>query len=89
LTRTDNGWIDEADPAYEQLSVWRMDAAGKTHLQSLASLDVGALYLGRVASDMTLREAGVGQQLGQLRSAGMYLTNAGQAGALQQIDLVA
>jgi hypothetical protein len=38
---------------------------------------------------MTLREAGVGQQLGQLRSTGMYLTNAGQAGALQQIDLVA
>ena len=84
-----NGWIDEADPAYEQLSVWRMDAAGQTRLQSLASLDVGALYLGRVASDMTLREAGVGQQLGQLRSTGMYLTNAGQAGALQQIDLVA
>ena len=84
-----NGWIDEADPAYEQLSVWRMDAAGQTTLQSLASQDVGALYLGRVASDMTLREAGVGQQLGQLRSTGMYLTNAGQAGALQQIDLVA
>lgn len=84
-----NGWIDEADAAYTQLSVWRMDAAGQTHLQSLASQNVGALYLGRVASDMTLREAGVGQQLGQLRSSGLYLTNAGQAGALQQIDLVA
>lgn len=84
-----NGWIDEADPAYAQLSVWRMDAAGQTRQQSLASLDVGALYLGRVASDMALREAGVGQQLGQLRSTGLYLTNAGQAGALQQIDLVA
>ncbi len=84
-----NGWIDEADPAYEQLSVWRMDAAGKTRLQSLASQNVGALYLGRVASDMTLREGGMGQQLGQLRSTGLYLTNAGQAGALQQIDLVA
>ncbi|MBY0463955.1 MAG: hypothetical protein K2W33_03315, partial [Burkholderiales bacterium] len=84
-----NGWIDEADPAYAQLSVWRMDAAGQTHLQSLASQNVGALYLGRVASDMTLREGGMGQQLGQLRSSGMYLTNTGQAGALQQIDLVA
>jgi len=84
-----NQWIDEADPAYARLSVWRMDAAGQTSLQSLASLDVGALYLGRVASDMTLREGGTGQQLGQLRSTGLYLTNAGQAGALQQIDLVA
>lgn len=84
-----NGWIDEADPAYAQLSVWRMDAAGQTRLQSLVSQDVGALYVGRVASDMTLREAGVGQQLGQLRSTGLYLTNGGQAGALQQIDLVA
>ncbi|HRK39194.1 MAG TPA: hypothetical protein PK347_12465 [Burkholderiaceae bacterium] len=84
-----NQWIDEADPAYARLSVWRMDAAGQTSLQSLASLDVGALYLGRVASDMTLREGGAGQQLGQLRSTGLYLTHAGQAGALQQIDLVA
>lgn len=84
-----NQWIDEADPAYARLSVWRMDAAGQTRLQSLASLDVGALYLGSVASDMTLREGGTGQQLGQLRSTGLYLTNAGQAGALQQIDLVA
>ena len=89
LDSDSNGWIDEADPAYAQLSVWRMDAAGQTRLQSLASQDVGALYVGRVASDMTLREAGVGQQLGQLRSTGLYLTNAGQAGALQQIDLVA
>lgn len=89
LDSDSNGWIDEADPAYAQLSVWRMDAAGQTRLQSLASQDVGALYVGRVACDMTLREAGVGQQLGQLRSTGLYLTNAGQAGALQQIDLVA
>jgi len=89
LDSDSNGWIDEADPAYAQLSVWRMDATGLTRLQSLASQEVGALYVGRVASDMTLREAGVGQQLGQLRSTGLYLTNAGQAGALQQIDLVA
>ena len=89
LDSDSNGWIDEADPAYAQLSVWRMDAAGQTRLQSLTSQDVGALYVGRVASDMTLREAGVGQQLGQLRSTGLYLTNGGQAGALQQIDLVA
>lgn len=77
-----NGWVDESDPAYAQLSVWRMDATGLTRLQSLASQEVGALYVGRVASDMTLCEAGVGQQLGQLRSTGLYLTNAGQAGAL-------
>jgi hypothetical protein len=84
-----NGWIDQADPAFAQLSVWRMDAAGHTRLQSLESLNVGALYLGRVASDMALRDTGGGQQLGQLRSTGLYLTTAGQAGALQQIDLVA
>lgn len=84
-----NGWIDEADPAFAQLSVWRMDETGQTRLQPLASQDVGALYVGHVASDMALREAGVGPQLGQLRSTGLYLTNGGQAGALQQIDLVA
>jgi hypothetical protein len=101
-----NGWIDEADAVFTRLQVWRMDAAGQTSLQSLAAAGVGALYLGRVSSEMTLNDPaatpptgthaaaadGTAQQptrLGQLRSTGLYLTETGQTGALQQIDLVA
>lgn len=87
-----NGWIDAGDAVFSRLQVWRMGAEGQPTLTSLASTDVAALYLGKVASEFALRDettAGLSaSQLGQLRSTGLYLTHAGQAGALQQIDLV-
>lgn len=83
-----NGWIDEADAIFAQLSVWQKDAAGQDSLRSLAEAGVGALYLGRVATPFSLRDP---QQttLGQVRSSGIYLRDNGQAGILQQIDLSA
>lgn len=82
-----NRWIDEADAVFTQLRVWRMDAGGQTRLNSLADSGVGALSLDRVGSDMGLRTDD-GHRLGQLRSTGLYLTEQGQAKAMQQIDLV-
>lgn len=82
-----NGWIDEADAVFKRLQVWRMDASGHTRLESLADSGVGALSLQRVGSEQTLRQAD-GSRLGQLRSTGIYLTESGQAKAMQQIDLV-
>lgn len=82
-----NGWIDAGDAVFTQLQVWRMGDQGQPRLTALADTDVGALYLGNVSSELTLRDGG-GTQLGQLRSTGLYLTNAGQAGTLQQVDLV-
>lgn len=82
-----NGWIDEADAVFKRLQVWRMDASGHTRLESLTDSGVGALSLQRVGSDQSLRQAD-GSRLGQLRSTGLYLTESGQAKAMQQIDLV-
>jgi hypothetical protein len=82
-----NGWIDAGDAVFTKLQVWRMGDQGKPTLTALADTDVGALYLGHVSSELTLRD-GSGTQQGQLRSTGLYLTNAGQAGTLQQVDLV-
>jgi hypothetical protein len=81
-----NGWIDEADAVFKRLQVWRMDASGQTRLASLADSGVGALSVQRVGSDQSLRQAD-GSRLGQLRSTGLYLTESGQAKAMQQIDL--
>lgn len=83
-----NGWIDEADAVFQRLQVWRMDDTGKTQLSSLASADVGALYLGRVASEMQLQASPNAATLGQLRSTGLYLRQSGIAGLMQQVDLV-
>lgn len=83
-----NGWIDEADAIFAQLRLWQKDATGQNNLRSLAEAGVGALYLGRVATPFSLRDA---QQatLGEVRSSGVYLRDDGQAGVLQQIDLSA
>ncbi|MFC7410979.1 hypothetical protein [Hydrogenophaga atypica] len=81
-----NGWIDENDRAFDQLQVWQKDAEGQDRLRSLREANVGALYLGRVASPFSVRDAS-NQTLGEVRSTGVYLREDGGAGALQQIDL--
>lgn len=81
-----NGWIDENDAAFDQLQVWQKDGAGENQLRSLKEAQVGALYLGRVASPFSVRDA-QNQTLAEVRSTGVYLREDGGAGALQQIDL--
>ncbi len=84
-----NQWIDENDPVYEQLQVWTKDQLGNDILSSLKDSNVGALYLGNVATPLALNDA-QNTQHGQLRDSGVYLQEDGNGvGALQQIDLMA
>ena len=76
-----NGWIDEADPAWNALGVWFPDGA----LQSLKDAGVGALSLASTASPFTLMEGD--QTLGQVRRSGIFLGEDGRVGSLQQVDL--
>ncbi|MBC3880703.1 VCBS repeat-containing protein [Undibacterium sp. LX40W] len=83
-----NGWIDENDPVYQQLQVWTKNATGKDHLASLKEAHVGALFLGNVNTSFSMNDT-QNKPLAQLRSSGLWLSEAGQAHSLQQIDLVA
>ncbi len=83
-----NGWIDETDPVFNDLRVWRRDAAGNDTLQTLAETQAGALFLGRVATRFELWNVD-GSAPGRLRSSGVWLAEEGGAGTLQQIDLSA
>jgi hypothetical protein len=76
-----NGWIDEADEAFKQLAVWSGDS-----FQSLAGRGVGALYTGAVDAPFSLK-SGANELLGQIRAAGLYLSEAGEVGQMQQVDL--
>ncbi|MBS1197811.1 MAG: hypothetical protein H6R18_1596 [Proteobacteria bacterium] len=76
-----NGWIDEADSAWNQLAIWSGDK-----FASLAERGVGALYASAVDAPFSLKTAG-NELLGQIRSAGLYLSEAGEVGQLQQVDL--
>lgn len=82
-----NNWIDENDAVYSKLRVWSKDAAGKDALSTLAQRNVGALYLGNVATQFDLKNSANNLQ-GQVRSSSIYLCEDGSAGTLQQIDLV-
>jgi hypothetical protein len=80
-----NGWIDEGDPIFSRLRIWSRDADGTERLVGLARRDVGAIYLGHVATPMTLDSGG--REGGELRDTGVYLRESGGAGTIQQIDL--
>ena len=81
-----NGWIDETDAVFNRLRVWTPEATGAGALTTLAARGVGALYLGRVDTAFELRGA-ANEDLGAVRDTGIYLTESGAAGSLQEIDL--
>lgn len=82
-----NGWIDDNDPIFAQLRVWMQDDKGGGTLATAKSHGVGAIYLGRAETQFALKD-GSNQDLGEVRSTGIYLTENGRAGTLQQIDLM-
>lgn len=80
-----NGWIDEADPIFQQLKLWS-NQSDDTQLVSLAAKGVGAIYLGNVeqSQDLLGRQ---GETLGQVKAAGVVLMEDGQVRSAQSIDL--
>lgn len=76
-----NGWIDEADPVFSQLGVWSGTGFG-----SLKERGVGALSTATVNAEFSLKTKS-NELLGQIRAAGLYLSEAGEVGHLQQVDL--
>lgn len=88
LSRLDgdgNGWLDENDAAFADLRIW---AGGEsaTSLKTLQDQGVGALWLGRIESPFALKD-GANRLLGEIRSSGLWLSEAGSVGSLQQVDL--
>jgi hypothetical protein len=81
-----NLWLDQNDPLFSRLSVWRHGEDGATTLQSLAEAGVGAIALTHAGTTFQLR-AGDGRILGQVAASGIFLTEKGEVRALQELDL--
>lgn len=81
-----NLWIDENDAVFDQLGVWSKDAQGNDHLATLKEAGVGALYLGNVSTEFSIKNAS-NRLDGQIRASGVYLGENGTVGSVQQIDL--
>ncbi|HEY3283796.1 MAG TPA: hypothetical protein VGN26_16140, partial [Armatimonadota bacterium] len=79
-------WVDGVDPGFANLRVWRPGTGGPGDLQGLLQAGVGVLSTQKVATPWRMVDDQGGTS-GQVRSTGVYLSEAGGAGLLQQVDL--
>jgi len=82
-----NGWIDENDAIFDDLSIWTLNEEGEKVQISLLKADVGAIYLGNASTEFSLKNAETHDTNGIIRSTGVYLKESGGAGTVQHIDL--
>ncbi len=82
-----NGWIDEGDTIYNKLRIWSKDNEGNDQLLALGKAGIGAIYLGNLNTEFSLKGS-ENQLLGEVVSSSIYLSEDGQAGTVQQINLV-
>lgn len=83
LDEDGNGVIDSGDSAFSSLRLWHSDSGS---LQTLQQAGVAALFVNSVATPFQLQVNGT--TAGVVRNTGVYLKDNGEAGSLQQIDVV-
>lgn len=81
-----NGWIDENDDIYQDLSIWMREDGGDPKLVALGQAGVGAIYLGHAETQFSLKDQ-ANDTLGQIRQSGIFLFENGTAGTIQHVDL--
>jgi hypothetical protein len=82
-----NNWIDENDSVFDNLVIWTKDESGKENLFSLKDKNVGAIYLGKAKTQFDLTDSSKNVQ-GFLKESSVYLKENGEAGTIQEVDLV-
>ena len=80
-----NGWIDESDDIFTSLKLWTVSPSGQKTLVGIKDADVGAIYLGKVASDYQIKNGN--ELLAKVRETSVYLKEGGGAGTIHEIDL--
>ncbi len=81
-----NGWVDENDAVFSQLKVWHKTPQGLDELSGLLSLNIGAISLQHIETPFSVKTER-NQTLGQVVSSGVFLSEDGKVGTVQQIDL--
>ena len=80
-----NGWIDESDLVFDSLKIWTISPEGEKTLIGLKEADVGAIYLGNVASQFHIKQGA--ENVARIRETSVYLKESGGAGTIHEIDL--
>lgn len=82
-----NGWIDENDSVFDELIIWTKDENGNENLYRLRDKGIGSLYLNPVETEFSFTN-GSGDLQAKMRESSIFLDEDGEAGTLQEIDLV-
>ncbi len=80
-----NRFIDEADTIYDELLIWKKTSE-VDQLLGLKDADVGAIYLGSSTTPFDIK-SGNNEILGRVVQTGIYLSEQGEAGVVQQVDV--
>lgn len=86
LDEDKNGWIDENDSAFEELSIWSGESPETAELKSLKERGIGAIAVSSAETLFSIKDQD-NATLGQIRRTGIYLGENGKAGTIQQLDL--
>lgn len=81
-----NGFIDEGDSIYHQLRIWTMNEDGSSQLVALGDKKIGAIFLGHTTTPFQLKD-NANQSLGEIVRSGVYVTEDGRVGSIQEINL--
>lgn len=84
-----NGFIDENDKVFSQLSVW-IKNEGDDKLVSLKEANIGAIGLQNAETPFTVRSnaSDDDEKLAIIRKSGFYLSENGKPGLIQQLDFI-
>jgi hypothetical protein len=87
LDQDGNGWLDASDEAFSRLRIWSPGADGGT-LSTLAERGVGAISVRPIETPFEVKDA-ANALVAKLRGTTVYVSEDGEAGTVQQVDLTA
>jgi hypothetical protein len=82
-----NHWIDENDDIFDKLRIWTRLPSGDSHLICLGEKGIGAISLDRISTRFAINDA-QNRPLGEVLETGVFLTETGGAGTVQELDLM-
>jgi hypothetical protein len=82
-----NSWIDENDPVFSALRIWEKNENGADIISTLKEKNIGAIFLNRATTGFSLLNS-AGTTGGVLKETGLYLSENGKPGYIQELDIV-
>ena len=81
-----NGFIDEGDSVFQQLRLYNKTDEGEDQLSTLQKAGIGAIYLGYSGTPFSIKNDN-NELLAAVRASGIYISEEGESGTVQQVDL--